>query len=146
MLYQFDTDDLRHAKAALLLYALYRSRDEKSSLNGLETWDRFGAYIKGACLKSATIAEFAQNFCAKAKIESIKPRYLHTGGPVVMPETGELISSDSIKDYQVWLFEDNSLLPLIERESMYLIMLVRERIQRDKMQLTTEVPEDENED
>lgn len=63
-----------------------------------------------------------------------------------MPETGELISSDSIKDYQVGLFEDNSLLPLIERESMYLIMLVRERIQRDKMQLTTEVPEDENED
>lgn len=145
MLYQFDTDDLRHARAALLLYALYRSRDEKSSLNGLETWDRFGAYIKGACLKSVSTAEFVQNFCAKAKIESVKPRYLYTGGPVVMPETGELISSDSVKDYQVRLFEDNSLLPLIEREYLYLIMLVRERIQRDKMQLT-EATENENED
>ena len=146
MLYQFDTESLKHAKAALLLYAMYRSRSEKSALNGLETWDRFGAYIKGACLKSVSTAEFVQNFCAKAKIESVKPKYLYTGGPVVMPETGELISSDSVKDYQVGLFEDNSLLPLIERESMYLIMLVRERIQRDKMQLTTEVPEDENED
>lgn len=145
MLYQFGTESLKHAKAALLLYALYRSRDEKSSLNGLETWDRFGAYIKGACLKSVSTAEFVQNFCAKAKIESVKPRYLYTGGPVVMPETGELISSDSIKDYQVRLFEDNSLLPLIERESLYLIMLVRERIQRDKMQLT-EATENENED
>lgn len=67
MLYQFDTESLKHAKAALLLYALYRSRDEKSSLNGLETWDRFGAYIKGACLKSVSTAEFVQNFCAKAK-------------------------------------------------------------------------------
>lgn len=145
MLYQFDTDDLRHAKAALLLYALYRSRDEKSSLNGLETWERFGSYIKGACLKSANTAEFVQNFCEKAKIESVKPKYLHTGGPVVMPETGELISSDSVKDYQVRLFEDDSLMSVIERETLYLIMLVRERIQRDKMQLT-EVHEDENED
>ena len=114
-------------------------------LKGLETWDRFGAYIKGACLKSVSTAEFVQNFCAKAKIESVKPRYLYTGGPVVMPETGEMISSDSVKDYQVRLFEDNSLLPLIERESLYLIMLVRERIQRDKMQLT-EATENENED
>ena len=145
MLYQFDTQSLKHAKAALLLYAMYRSRSEKSALNGLETWDRFGAYINGACLKSVSTAEFVQNFCAKAKIESVKPKYLYTGGPVVMPETGELISSDSVKDYQVRLFEDNSLLPLIERESLYLIMLVRERIQRDKMQLT-EATENENED
>ena len=140
MLYQFDTGSLKHAQAALLLYALYRSRDSKSALNGVETWERFGSFIRGACLKSTTTAEFVQHFCKKAKIDSITPKYLDTGDPVLMPDTGELIVSEEIRDYQVRLFEDNTLLPVIDQESLYLIMLVRERIQREKIQRT----EDEN--
>lgn len=35
MLYQFDTDSLSHAKAALLLYGMYRSRNKNGPLNGL---------------------------------------------------------------------------------------------------------------
>lgn len=133
MLYQFDTDSVVHAKAALLLYALYRSRDDKSPLNGVETWERFGAFLRGACLKSTNTAEFAQNFCAKAKIESIKPKYLDTGEPVLMPDTGELISGSGVRDYHLNVFEDNTILPLLEREPIYIIMLVRERIQREKL-------------
>lgn len=54
MLYKFNTDSVKHASAALLLYAMYRSRNKNSPLNGLETWDRFNSYIRGACLKSST--------------------------------------------------------------------------------------------
>ena len=82
MLYQFDTDSLAHAKAALLLYGMYRSRKKESPLNGLETWDRFQTFVRGACLKASTTAEFVQAFCKKAKIDSVKPRYLSTGEPV----------------------------------------------------------------
>lgn len=142
MLYQFDCSELKHAQAALILYALYKSRNSNSAINGMETWDRFNAYVRGACLKSRTTAEFVQNFCRKAKIESIKPRCLDTGEPVLMPDTGELILSDSIKDYQTKLFEDDELLSVIASESLYLIMLVRERIQREKIYQT----EDEYED
>lgn len=145
MLYQFDCTSLKRAKAALLLYALYRSRDQKSSLNGVETWERFGSYIRGACLKSTTTAEFVQNFCRKAKIESIKPRYLRTEYPVEMPDTGELVVSDSVQDFQIEIFEDNTILLLIASETLYLIMLVRERIQREKFQ-QLEGENDENED
>lgn len=145
MLYQFDCTSLKHAKAALLLYALYRSRDTKSSLNGVETWDRFGSYIRGACLKSTTTAEFVQNFCRKAKIESIRPGYLCTEYPVEMPDTGELIVSENVQNFQLEIFEDNTLLPLIAAETLYLIMLVRERIQREKIH-KMEVKDDENED
>lgn len=53
MLYKFNTDSVKHASAALLLYAMYRSRNKNSPLNGLETWDRFNSYIRGACLKAA---------------------------------------------------------------------------------------------
>ncbi len=144
MLYQFDTESLDHAKAALLLYGMYRSRKKDSPLNGLETWDRFQTFVRGACLKASTTAEFVQAFCKKAKIDSVKPRYLNTGEPVVMPDTGELIVSGGVADYRLGVIADNSLLRLYNTESMYLIMLVRERIQREKFM--PEVEDDEDED
>lgn len=144
MLYQFDTDSLSHAKAALLLYGMYRSRKKESPLNGLETWDRFQTFVRGACLKATTTAEFVQAFCKKAKIDSVKPRYFSTGDPVLMSGTGELISSAGIEDYRLGILADDSLMRLYNTESLYLIMLVRERIQREKF--TPEVEDDEEED
>ena len=144
MLYQFDTDSLSHAKAALLLYGMYRSRKKESPLNGLETWDRFQTFVRGSCLKATTTAEFVQAFCKKAKIDSVKPRYFSTGDPVLMPGTGELISSAGIADYRLGILADDSLMRLYNTESLYLIMLVRERIQREKF--TPEVEDDEEED
>lgn len=144
MLYKFDTDDLNHAKAALLLYGMYRSRGKNSPLNGMETWERFHSYIRGACLKSSTMAEFVQEFCRKAKIDSVKPRYLATGEPVLNRGTGELMVSAAVKDYRLNILEDNSLLDLYRSEAIYLIMLVRERIQREKMEV--EEFDDEDED
>lgn len=133
MYYHFDTNDVTHGKAALLLYAMYRSRDKSSSLNGVDTWTRFTSYIRGACLKSATTAEFVQEFCRKASVGSIKPRYLDTGDPVMLP-SGEMALVDGVYDYRAGIVEDNTLLPLFRRESMYLTLLVRERIQREKME------------
>lgn len=132
MYYGFDTDDLTRAKAALLLYAMYRSRDKQSSLNGVDTWSRFQAYIHGACLKSSTTAEFVQAFCKKAMVSSIKPRYLDTDEMVTMPD-GEMIYADGVYDYRASIIEDDSLLPVLNRENVFLTLLVRERIQREKM-------------
>lgn len=75
MQFGFDTESVKHGKAALLLYAMYRSRGKESSLNGLETWDRCNNYIRGATLKSATVSEFVQAFCKKTHIQSIRPTF-----------------------------------------------------------------------
>ena len=133
MYYNFDTDKIDRAKAALLLYGLYRSRGQNSSLNGLETWERFNSYVRAACIKSETLGEFVQQFCRKANIASIKPHYFQTGDLVAMPD-GELILSDAVKDYRLGIFNDDSLLDVINKETLYLIMLIRERIQREKLQ------------
>ncbi len=146
MLYQFDTESLKHARAALLLYAMYRSRESTSPLNGLETWERFQTFTRGAWLKASTTAEFVQAFCRKAKINSVKPRYLRTDDAVPMPGTGELIESASVANYQLDIIADNSLLDLYATESIYLIMLVRERIQREKMYQKEAGTDDEEED
>lgn len=129
----FDTNSVEHGQAALILYAMYRSRDKSSPLNGLETWNRFTSFIKGAALKSTTTAEFCTNFCHMAKIGSIKPCFLSTGNGLMQLPDGSIVQSDSIKDYKLGIIEENSLLKIFERESQYLVMLVRERIQRDKM-------------
>lgn len=141
MQYKFDTESEKRGKAALILYAMYKSRGKKSPMNGTETWSRFVSYIKGACLKSTTTAEFVDNFCKMGKIESIKPMYLSTDGFIKLGD-GSLASGEGIKEYKIGFLEDNSLMEIFEKEEMLLSMLVRERIQREKM----EGVEDEIED
>lgn len=134
MLLKFDTQNLSRAKAALILYAVYRSREKNSPLNGLETWDRYSSFIHGACLKASNMPEFVEELCHKAKTESIKPHYLGTGDPVLISDDGTLIRSASAKDYKLDVLEDDSLLPLFRKETAVLIALVRERIQREKFE------------
>lgn len=134
MQYNFDTESVSHARAALLLYAMYRSRNKNSSLNGLETWDRFASYVRGASLKSSTTAEFVQNFCKMAKVDSVSPRYLTDASGMTVLPTGEVIESSTYKDYKLQIIADDSLLKLYATEGQYLTMLVRERIQREKME------------
>lgn len=134
MQFGFITEDLKRAKAALLLYAVYRSRPKTSSLNGLETWNRFTSYIRGACLKSENTAQFINVFCKMAGVGSIKPIYLETDGGMMELSDGSLIFSDRVKEYKIDIIEDDSLMPIFENEGQLLVMLIRERIQREKME------------
>lgn len=144
MQFGFDTENELRGKAALLLYAMYRSRDSASSLNGLDTWNRFAAYTKGAALKSTTTAEFCDQFCKMAKVPSIKPKYLKSNdGFVYMPD-GSIIQSDSVQDYKISIMEDNGLVELFGKESQLLVMLVRERIQREKLNMIENIDESED--
>lgn len=139
MQFGFDTDDELRGKAALLLYAMYRSRDTSSALNGIETWNRFAAFTKGAALKSTTTAEFCDQFCKMAKVQSIKPKYLKSDGGMVFMPDGSIVQSDNVKDYKIGIIEDNRLLKTFEKESQLLVMLVRERIQREQMSFSENV-------
>ena len=138
MQYGFDTESVNHGKAALLLYAMYMSRDEKSSLNGLETWDRCNSYAEVAALKSTTVAEFVQHFCKKANIGSIKPIHLETDGLVNMGENGELVKIDGVYNYRLDIFGNQEILDIISRETLHIIFLVREKLQREKFKHGTE--------
>ena len=135
MQFGFDTEDEMRGKAALLLYAMYRSRDNASALNGLDTWNRFASFTKGAALKSTTTAEFCDQFCKMSKVPSIKPRFLKSDDGMVFMPDGSIIQSEDVKDYKIGIIEDNRLLKLFEKESQLLVMLVRERIQRERLNM-----------
>ena len=138
MQFGFDTENEMRGKSALLLYAMYRSRDTSSALNGIDTWSRFAAFTKGAALKSTTTAEFCDQFCKAAKVQSIKPKYLKSSDGMVFMPDGSIVQSENVNDYKIGIIEDNGLLPYFEKESQLLVMLVRERIQREKLNMETE--------
>lgn len=144
MLYNFDTAEMNRAKAALLLYALFKSRDVNSPLNGLETWGRAESFCKAACLKSSTTGEFVTKFKEMAKIPSIKPYYLTDASKMVEMPDGSIIQSDNVRDYKLDIFEDDDIRRTIEKEYPIIVMLVRERIQREKLTHTEEEEDDEN--
>lgn len=138
----FATENEKRAKAALILYAAFRSRGKNSSLNGLETWNRFASYIRGACLKSENTAQFVSVFCKMADIGSIRPCYLETDGGMLIMRDGSIIQSKDVKEYKIDIMEDDGLMDIFENESQMLVMLIRERLQREKM----EVSEDDFDD
>lgn len=147
MYYNFNTKSLSKAKAALLLYAMYKSRDMNSPLNGLETWTRAESFCKGACLKSSTTSEFVTKFKEMAKVGAIKPYYLaddRDGENIVSLPDGSVVSGENFKNFQISIIEDNEIRKVIEKEYPLIVMLVRERIQREKMAGGNECEEDED--
>jgi hypothetical protein len=144
VLYNFDTDNRKLANAALVLYALYRSRGLNSPINGLETWNRVESYCVGACKKSRTTSEFVTKFKELGKIGAIKPRYLadptKDSEMTALPD-GTLVESDCVKNYRIGLLEDNEIRKTIEKEYPLVVILVRDRIQREKY-----IVEEEEED
>lgn len=147
MLYNFDTDNRKLANAALVLYALYKSRGQKSPMNGIETWNRVESYCVGACKKSRTTSEFVTKFKELGKVGAIKPRYLadptKSTAVVGMPD-GTLVESDKVKDYRTGLLEDDEVRKTIETEYPLVTILVRERIQREKYMPNMEEDDEEN--
>lgn len=146
MHYGFNTDDVKQAGAALLLYALYRSRGRDSFINGVETWNRMESLCRGACRKSSTTSEFVTKFKQAAGIGAIKPRYLsdpdaETGLQVL--SDGSVVGSSEVKTYRTDIIRDNEIRSVIERDYPLIIMLIRERVQREKFEMAEEESEDE---
>lgn len=145
MLFNFNTDEMRFARAALVLYALYKSRDTNSPMNGMETWNRVESYCVGACKKSRTTSEFVTKFKELGRVGAIKPRYLSEQGVgmTILPD-GSVVESANIRNYHTELFEDSEIRKTIENDYPLITMLVRERIQREKYMLEEEEENEED--
>ena len=145
MLFNFNTDEMRFARAALVLYALYKSRNTNSPMNGMETWNRVESYCVGACKKSRTTSEFVTKFKELGRVGAIKPRYLSEQGVgmTILPG-GSVVESANILNYHTALIEDNEIRKPLENDYPLITMLVRERIQREKYMLEEEEENEED--
>src|SRR5690606_35414646 len=95
MLYGFDTQDRHSATAALIVYAIYRSRDPRRLKVTPDFWGVIERAMRSTAKRAATIPLWIDKLCPKLGCSAISPRWASTGDGDLFtmlrdPKTGEL--------------------------------------------------------
>jgi hypothetical protein len=139
MIYNFDTEEKSRAIAALLVYAIYRSRDTERFTVSTKMWDQITNFSKLAAKKSSNLAEFIELFKKPMRCDALKPKYCVTGNSkhLMILKEGELFESGTERrEFITSLLEqanETKVLSLIINETSFIIMLVRERLESEKI-------------
>lgn len=127
MKYGFDTDREDAAIGAFLVHGVYTSRDRRRFKVDTEMWARIERFAKSSAKRSQTLAEF---------VERLKPRLsCETLRPVRMP-----VSESSGEIRRVFMTgalgypaeDQHAVLRALYRETSLCVLLVRERLEREK--------------
>lgn len=142
MYYNFDTDDHGAAVAGLLVYAIYRSRNLKRFKITPDMWSMIERAVKSASKRAADLGDFIEKLKPKLHCETIQPRWANTmpEGVVTMklnPDTGEFIQVQD-KGRRQFLtdvlqeVDHRQVLDLLYRKTALVVLLVRDRLEREK--------------
>lgn len=141
MFYNFDTDDERVATAALLVYAIYRSRDAKRFKVTPDMWGQLERAVKSAAKRAMDLGDFIEKLKPKLQCATIHPRWARTlpDGIVsmkMMPD-GSIIHiqdkgrrqflTDILKEV-----DHREVLDYLYKKTSLVILLVRDRLEREK--------------
>ena len=121
MLSGFDTDDRAAAIGALLVYSIWRSRDVRRLKVDTSLWARVERFTKGSAKRAQSLPEF---------VERLKPRL---ACETVRAVTGE----DGNRDFLTGVLtrpsaDPHLVLRKLYRETSLCVLLVRERLEREK--------------
>lgn len=141
MYYNFDTDDKIAATAALLLYAIYRSRDTKRFKITPDMYGMIERATKSASKRAGDLGDFIERLKPKLHCPTIQPRWANT-----LPEG--LISMKMMPDGSIAQVEDKGrrqfltdvlqevdhrqVLDYLYRKTAVVVLLVRDRLEREK--------------
>lgn len=139
MIYNFDTDDKNRAIASLCVYAVYRSRNIDRFKVSTKMWDQIAGFVKLSSKKSKTIPEFIEKFRKPMKCESLIPKYCKTDESLAgakMLEDGQIfVSGEKGRSFLTSMLENceqKEVLSRLYKETSFIIMLVRERLEIEK--------------
>ena len=144
MIYGFDTDDEPAAVAALIVYVLWRSRDRARFKITPDLWGRIEQFTKDAAKRARTIPDFITDLSRPGRMNAptIQPRYLDLGmsgeTPMVQLSSGAFVQfspSQDAREFGIRIFEQADAKAVIRaayRNHKWVIMLVRDRLEREK--------------
>ena len=142
MIYNFDTTDENAATAAFLVYAVYRSRDHKRFKITPNMWDIVERAVKSVAKRAEDMAEFIEKLKPKLACASIKPKWAKTipDGIISMMQAsdGSLMEIGQEQEKRQFMTDvletaDNrAVLDILYRKAAYVVLLVRDRIEREK--------------
>lgn len=139
MIYNFDTDSREHAVAALLVYAVYRSRDKSKFKVTPEMWGQIQRFVQAAAKRAKTLPQFINNLQPKMSCSSLNPKWLEIGvqGRTFL-QSGSSFIEMAQPDRRNFLTEvlsevdDKAVIKLLRNETQFVILLVRDRLEKEK--------------
>lgn len=143
MYYNFDTDRHEAATAALLVYAIYRSRDLKRFKITPDMWGIIERAVKSTAKRARDLGEFIEKLKPKLMCSTIHPRWANT-----LPEGMETVAMKPLPDgsfaeireqgrrqFMTDLLQEvdhKEVLDVLYRQAALVILLVRDRLEREK--------------
>ena len=143
MIYGFDTDDPNAATGALMVYAIYRSRNRRRYKPTPGMWGQIERFAKASAKRAQSLPAFIEALKPRLMCETIDPRAMKIGVAGVIPlaldeSTGELFHPAPAPDQREFLtralaaVDHRAALDTLYRETAYVILLVRDRLEREK--------------
>ncbi len=146
-IYGFDTDDETEATASLIVYAVYRSRNTKRFKISLDMWAKIERFVKASAKRATTLPIFIEKFKPTVSCESISPKWMEVGLKndlsllVKKNKDGEVegivevAGKEDQREFLTQIFRkriDKQTIEKLYKETTLIIMLVRERLEREK--------------
>lgn len=140
MYYGFDTRDENAAVGALIVYAIWRSRDKRRFKIDTEVWGRVERFVKSCAKRAVDLGGFIERLKAKMECPTINPRYCSAGAKVltmIEGPSGELISrsGDNSRTFLMDILavaDETAVLKTLYEKTALVILLVRDRLEREK--------------
>lgn len=136
MIYQFDTDDEPAAVAALLVYAVYRSRDKARFKISPDMWERIARFTKAAAKRATNVPRFLDAFMPRLNCGALNPRYMAVGicglSPLADGSYAELADTREFLTGVLRSVDRRAVVDLLYKETAYIVLLVRDRIERER--------------
>lgn len=141
--YGFDCDDPDEAVAALLVYAIYRSRDRRRYKVTPTMWSQIEGFVKASAKRATTIPLFIESLKPRLMCGTISPQAMTIGirGSIPLVEVGDgvLIQlGDEQPEQREFLTgirarcDERRVVDLLYRETSWIILLVRDRLERER--------------
>lgn len=141
MIYHFDTEDESAGTAALLLYATWRSRDSSRFKITPDVWDQVTRFVKASAKRSRSIPEFLDSLMPRLCAGSLKPKWLSVGyrGLTAFDNHGVTEYLDAggsdRREFMTGVLEHadhREVLARLFKETAWVVLLVRDRLEREK--------------
>ncbi len=141
MIYSFDTTKESAATAALLVYAVYRSRDKRKYKITPEMWGQIDRFTKASAKRAENLPQFIDTLMPRLCCPSINPKWMMVGVSGRLTEMGDgqyaefSKTNEKGREFLTSVLETDltpDILNRLYKETTYIILLVRDRLEREK--------------
>ncbi len=147
MIYGFDTEEKNEGVGALIVYAVYRSRNKQQFKISLDMWDKIERFVKSSAKRSLKIPQFIEKLKKKMLCHSLNPHWMEVG---IKNDVGLFtrvnkegvtdiiaLAQQSEREFMTSVIgqsDQSAVINVLKNETAWTILLVRERLERERPQ------------